>query len=123
MPKTVTFVGTYTIPKDRLAEWSTAIVEMVDTVKANVPRIVSFRVYINEDSTEATSIYVHPDTESLEQHLEVAASRITAGTQIVETIRVELYGRPSQRVLEQLRHFSEMSNGFPVTVKRHFYGA
>lgn len=87
------------------------------------PRLVSFNVNVNEDGSEATDIYVHPDTTSLEQHLEMAASRIGAGVQMVETRRVEPFGEPSKGVVERLRRFSAMSTGFPVTVKAHFYGS
>ena len=122
MTEHITFVGTYAIPEDRLDEWKAVVVDMVDTVKANVPRLVSYNVYVNDDGSEATNIYVHPDTESLEQHLQVAATRIGAGAQTVETIRVELYGSPSDRVVEQIRRISEESNAFPVVVKSHYYG-
>ena len=57
------------------------------------------------------------------QHLEMAASRIGAGVQMVETMRIELFGEPSEGVLERLRGLSAMSTGFPVTVKAHFYGS
>lgn len=123
MSEDITFVGTFAIPEDRLEEWRAAIVDMVDTVKANVPRLVSFNVYVNDDATEGTSIYVHPDAESFERHMEVAASRIGAGAQMVDTIRVELYGNPSERVVERLHRISEASNSFPVTVKKHYYGS
>ena len=123
MSDDVTFVGTYVIPEGSLDEWRTAIVDMIDFVKASVPRLISFNAYVNDDGTEATSIYVHPDSASLEQHLEVAASRISAGVRLVQTKRIELYGSPGDRVVERLHRISEMSTGFPVTVKAHFYGS
>jgi len=123
MPKTVTVVVTYDIPWERFPEWADAIVDLVDTVKVQVPRLVSFNVYIAEDSSEAASVWIHPDTESLERHLEVAASRIDVVAQMVEPTRVDIYGRPSERVLEQFRRISEQSNGFPIIVKRRYYGS
>jgi hypothetical protein len=115
MSEDVTFVGTHAIPEGSLDEWKTAIVGMIDFVKANVLRLISFNAYVNDDGTEATSIYVHPDSASLEQHLEVATSRVSAGAQLVQTKRVELYGSPSDRAVERLRRISEMSMAFPVT--------
>ena len=53
----------------------------------------------------------------------MAASRIGAGVQMVETMRIELFGEPSEGVVERLRGLSAMSTGFPVTVKAHFYGS
>ncbi len=119
----VTFVGSFSIPEGAFNEWTTAITDMIDFVTANSPRLVSFNAYVDEDHTEGTVVYVHPDSESLEQHLELAASRIGKGVQMVRTIRIELYGDPSDAVVDRLRGISEMSDQFPVTVKRHFYGS
>ena len=123
MPKTVTVVVTYAIPWERFPEWASAIVDLVDTVKAEVPRLTSYTVYITEDSSEATSIWVHPDTESLEQHLEAGAALIDIVAKMVQPSRVDIYGRPSERVVAQFRRISEESSGFPVYVKRRYYGS
>jgi hypothetical protein len=53
-----------------------AIRDMVDFVKANVNRLISFDVYISEDKSEATSIYVHPDADSFAEHMRAAATRV-----------------------------------------------
>ena len=121
MSEPITFVGTYALPEDRFEEWVTAIHDMVDFVKANVPRLTSFDVYVNEDRTEATSIYVHPDADSFAEHMRVAASRVDAGAQMVSVVRIDVYGDPGARVLERLHQVSEASNRFPVSVKSHFY--
>lgn len=123
MTGNLTFVGTYEIPEGVFDEWSVAIIDMIDFVKANAPGLISHNVFVNEEHTEATSLYVHPDTESFEQHMEVAASRISRGAQMVRVKRIDLYGSPSDAVVSRLRAYSEASTGFPVTVKAHFYGS
>ncbi|MFH0915460.1 MAG: hypothetical protein V1912_03320 [bacterium] len=122
MAGSITFVGTYAVPEGRFDEWVEANTEMVDFVKANVPRLISYDVYVNEAKTEATTIYVHPDAESFEEHMKVAATRIDRGAQMVDVLHIEVYGHPGQRVVERLHQVSEASNGFPVAVKQHFYG-
>lgn len=123
MSQDVTFVGTYTIPEGTFEAWTTAIRDMVDFVKTNSPRLISFNVYVSADKTEATTIYVHPDSDSLEQHLGTAASRINSGTQMVRVKGIDLYGPASDGVVARLRGISEASTSFPVNVKQHFYGA
>lgn len=122
MAESITFVGTYSLPQDRFDEWDTAIRDMVDFVKANVPRLISFNVYISEDRSEATSIYVHPDADSFAQHMRVAATRVDAGAQMVSVVRIEVYGDPSEQAIARLQQVSEASNHFPVFVKSHYYG-
>lgn len=122
MAGNVTFVGTYALPEDRFEEWDAAIREMVDFVKAHAPRLVSFDVYVNEERSEATSIYVHPDAESFAEHMRVAATRVDAGAQMVNVVRIDVYGDPGEQAVARLHQVSEASNHFPISVKSHYYG-
>lgn len=122
MASNIVFVGTYALPEDRFEEWDAAIREMVDFVKANAPRLVSFDVYVNEERSEATSIYVHPDAESFAEHMRIAATRVDAGAQMVSVVRIDVYGDPGEQVLARLQQVSEASNHFPISVKSHYYG-
>jgi hypothetical protein len=54
--------------------------------------------------------------------MRAAASRIDRGAQMVEVVRIDIYGDPGQPVIERLHQISEASNGFPIAVKQHFYG-
>lgn len=118
----ITFVGTYALPGGRFDEWDAAIRDMVDFVKANVPKLLSFDVYVNAEKSEATSIYVHPDAGSFAEHMRVAATRIDAGAQMVSVVRIEVYGDPGEQVVARLHEVSEASNHFPISVKPHYYG-
>lgn len=121
MAGNITFVGTYAVPEARFEEWDAAIRDMVDFVKANVPRLISFDVYVNEERSEATSIYVHPDADSFAKHMQVAATRVDAGAQMVSVVRIDVYGDPGEQVVARLRQVSEASNNFPISVNRHYY--
>lgn len=121
MTSSITFVGTYALPEGRFGEWDAAIRDMVDFVKANTPRLVSFDIYVNEERSEATSIYVHPDAESFAEHMRVAATRIDAGAQMVSVVRIEVYGDPGKQTVARLHQISQASNHFPISVKSHYY--
>ena len=112
MADKITFVGTYALREGGFDEWVEAITDMVDFVKANVPRLLSFEVYVDEAKSEATSIYVHPDPESFAEHMKAAATRIDRGAQMVDVVRIDVYGNPGQLVVDRLHHVSEASNGF-----------
>ena len=122
MSKQVVLIGTYGIPEGKFEEFRTANREMGEFVKANEPRLISFKTYVSKDGTESTTIMVHSDSESLESHMELASSRIRKGIQMVETRRVELYGSPSDRLLEQVRGMSAISGSWPVIVKTYLQG-
>lgn len=109
------FLGTYRIPDGRLEDFKSANREMTQFVEANEPRVMAMGTYINEDGTEGSTVHIHPDAESLEFHLQVAAERIGKGREIVETKRIELYGKPSDRLIEQLQ-------GISLIVKTYLHG-
>ena len=60
-----------------------------------------------------TVVYVHPDADSLDQHLAVAAGLIEEGSKMVEVLRVEPLGSPHRSTVEALR-----AAGVPVSVKQ-----
>jgi hypothetical protein len=115
MDDAVIFIGTFRIPSAET--WLPAIEGMREFVEENVPRVRSFHAYVNQDQTEGTVMYEHPDAVSLDEHLRVAAARIDEGTQIVEVVRIELLGRPSPATLERLSR-----QPAPVTVRHHLLG-
>jgi len=122
MSELLVFVGTYTIPEGGVDEFKAANREMGEFVEASQPRAFAWHTYISADEREATTIMIHPDSESLEFHLEVAASRVQRGTQMVRTRHIELYGEPSEALLEQLERISQAAGPFTVTVKPHLTG-
>ena len=115
MDDQVTFIGTFRIPS--MDEWRPAIRRMTTFVEENVPRILSFNAYASADGSEGTVLYVHPDADSLEQHLTAAAGQIEAGSAMVQVMRIELLGRPNPETVERLR-----AGDTPVAVKHHVIG-
>jgi hypothetical protein len=115
MDDAVIFIGTFRIPSAET--WLPAIEDMRDFVEANVPRVRSYHAYVNHDQTEGMVMYVHPDSASLDQHLEVAAERIEAGSGMVDVVRIDLLGRPSPATRERLNR-----QAAPVAVKHHLLG-
>ena len=114
----VLFVGRYRIPPGRVDEWRAAQREMAAFVEANLPDVLAFDAYLGDDGTEATSVHLHRDAASFERYLEAMATRIGRGAQIVEVLRIDLYGEPSAAVLERLRRMG----GWPVVVWTRLHG-
>jgi quinol monooxygenase YgiN len=119
-PDQVVLIGTFRIPQDKVDDWRVAVRGMADFVHANVPRIIAFDMFVTEDGTEGTVIQVHPDSASLEQHLDAAASRIAQGIQMVSVVRIDLYGSPNPGLIKRLR--DEAAGLWPVTVRPHYLG-
>jgi hypothetical protein len=41
-------------------------------VEAKEPRLMGYEVYVDEDGTHATSVFIHPDADSEDFHMQVA---------------------------------------------------
>jgi len=114
----VVFVGRYRIPDGRVDAWRAAIREMTEFVKANLPATISFDAYLSEDGSEGTSIHLHRDAAAFDAYLAAAASRIGRGAQIVEVIRIDLYGAPNAETVDRMRQMGS----WPVGVHAHVDG-
>jgi hypothetical protein len=67
----IVYVDTSDVREGMLEALKAAIKELVDFVAANEPRLIAYNVYLNDDGTRMTVVHVHPDSASLEYHMEV----------------------------------------------------
>ena len=58
------------IREGKLEEVKAVMNELVELVKAKEPRIIFYNAYINEDGTQLTILQAHPDSASVELHIE-----------------------------------------------------
>jgi hypothetical protein len=115
------FITTITVMEGTLEDFKHYSEEMGKFVVANVPRIIHFEQYINEDGTELTSVQIHPDEDSMMFHMQVAAERMGQAYEFIDAIKsLQIYGEPSDAFVEQMKPSSEA--GFPVIVKSKFAG-
>jgi hypothetical protein len=117
----IAFLATTRVREGRLEDYKRALNELVDFVEANEPQLIAFNAYINEKGTEVTAFQVHPDSESIELHMRLAAQQ--AGrimSELLETTKLEIYGKPSDRLLEQIQGWA--GSGVEIIVKAHLDG-
>ena len=116
------FIGTYTIKDGKLDDFRQYLQPFFAHVEANEPRLLAFHAYINQDGTEATFVQVHPDAASMELHMQVAREHIERayGEFLEGTRSIQVYGQPSDTVLEMTSHF--VGSGGALSVKAHHIG-
>lgn len=86
----------------------------VDFVAENEPQLIAYNVYVDEESSQATVVQIHPDSESIESHLEIAGPQFSQFMELFEPGgTIEVHGRPADPVLERMR---QMAQQFGVTV-------
>jgi len=90
----------------------------VDLVDAEEPRVLHFASYINEEGTEQTVIQVHPDSESMRYHMQVARRQIEERAPRnldISRMRIDVYGTPTEPVLALMRELA--GTGVSIRIK------
>ena len=100
-----------TVRAGKLGELQVAMKGLVDFVDANEPRPLAYHVYFNEDATTMAVFQVHPDSASMEYHMEVAAPEFAKVKDLLELSAIEIYGDASDKLLGQLRKKAQLLGG------------
>jgi quinol monooxygenase YgiN len=103
MSEPIVSIDSSEIHEGRLEELKTAMKELVEFVDANEPQPIVYNVYLNEDGTRMTVVQVHPDSASMEFHMTVAGSAFPKFSEFVTLSRIDIYGKPTAKLLEQMR--------------------
>src|SRR5215211_1803433 len=101
--------------RSRRASWRSRrgpAVSWVRSWKRTIPGMLHFEIYIDDDDNEMTVLQIHPDEDSLLLHLKLAGQRIAKAYEFLEaTTRIDIYGTPSDALVDQIR---QMGMGAPV---------
>jgi quinol monooxygenase YgiN len=71
------FIGTHRLQPGKLEAFRAAFADLVEVVEANEPRIIAFDGYADDSGTEVAVVQVHPDTDSMQTHMQVVRQHIT----------------------------------------------
>ena len=115
MSAPIVYVGKYRIVEGKLEEFRQVAKEIAAFVEANEPQLIAYNEYINEEGTEASGIQIHPDSASMETHLNVAGQAFGKAMELFEDVKIDLYGTPSAPLLERLNQMAQMF-GVSLTV-------
>ena len=116
MADTIVFVDSSEIREGKLEELRAAVGEMAAFVEANEPDPISYQVYFSDDGRRMTVVQIHPDSTSMERHMDVAGPIFARFADLLELRTVDVYGTPSERILEQLRRKAQLLGTATVQV-------
>jgi quinol monooxygenase YgiN len=100
----------------RLDELKRAVAELVEFVRSNEPRPIVYEVYVDDTGSRMTVVQVHPDSASMEYHMTVAGPAFAGFAELVTLSTLDVYGKPSEELLELLRRKVQMLGEATVTV-------
>jgi quinol monooxygenase YgiN len=122
MSETIIMIDTSEVQEDKLQELKETISELVGFVRAKESRPGAYNVYFSEDGRHMTVVQVHPDSASMEQHMSIAGPAFARFRDLLRLSAMDVYGRPSAALLQQLREKARMLGDVPVTVHEFHAG-
>jgi hypothetical protein len=97
-------------------ELERGIAELASFVEANESDPISYQVFFGDDGRLMTVLQVHPDSASMERHMELAGPVFARFGELIVLRTIDIYGSPSEKVMEQLRRKAELLGTATVTV-------
>lgn len=122
MSDPIVFIDSSEVREGKLEDLKTAIKELVEFVDANEIRPIAYSVYLTEDGSRMTVFQVHPDSASMENHMKVAGPAFAKFVDLIKLTTMDIYGRPSETIVEQMRRKAEMLGTAKVVVHEFHAG-
>lgn len=116
MTQPIVYIDTSAIREGKLEELELAMKRLAAFVEANVPQLISYGFFLDGDRTQMTVVAVHPDSASLEFHMDVGGAEFRKFADLIDLSRIEVYGDVSEAVQERLHRKARMLGTGTVAV-------
>jgi quinol monooxygenase YgiN len=95
MAEPIVYIDRSRVGPGKLEQLKDGIRRLVEFVERREPRLISYGFFLDEEQLRMTVIAIHPDSASLELHMEIAGPEFRKLRELVELTEIEVYGRPS----------------------------
>ena len=118
----IVYIDHSEIREGQLEGLQAGVRRLVDLIAAREPRLIAYGFHLDEDAARMTVTAVHPDSASLELHLEVGKEEFRKLGDAITLRQVEVYGPISERAREMLEQKVKMLGGSSLTLSEQFAG-
>ena len=119
----IIYVDRSDVREGRLDELKTGIRALVAFVDAHQPQMATYAIYLDEDAHQMTVVSVHPDSASLERHIEVGALEFRRLSPYLTLREIEVFGHLSAKAVDLVREkAAALGDGGRVTFHERFAG-
>jgi hypothetical protein len=88
MPQPIVYIDTSAIREGKLEELEPAMDALASFVEVNVPPLIAYGFFLNEDRTRMSVVAVHRDSASLLFHMDVGAGEFRKFAHLIELLRI-----------------------------------
>lgn len=114
MSEPIVFISRNRIPEGRFDEFRQFYQTMVAEVEEELPGTLAHLAYANEDGSLVTIVHIFPNAAAMEPHMHKAATSARRAAGLYQSLGLEIYGRPTDRILETMKQIA--GSGIPFTL-------
>jgi hypothetical protein len=103
MSQPVAFVTRLMVKPGRLEELRRVSPEWAAALDSGKPETLVFLSFLDDAGRELTVLHVFANAEAMDRHFEGSAERSRLAFELVDPLRWEIYGRPSESAVATLR--------------------
>jgi hypothetical protein len=119
----VIYIDRSDVHEGRWDELLDGIRGLVAFVDRHQPQMATYGVYLDEAANEMTVVSVHPDSASLERHIELGAPEFRKLAPFLSLREIEVFGALSERATALVQQkAAALGNGGVVRVHNQFAG-
>lgn len=116
----IVFISRNRVKARKLEEFERFFRATVEPLRADKPGTVAFLAYLSDDGSEVSIVHVFPDADAMDSHMQGAAERAKAGYELIESAGIEVYGTPSEGVVQMIERIA--GSGLPVNLRSRQLG-
>jgi hypothetical protein len=110
MSEPIVFISHFRIKEGKLDAYKQLQRDTAELLHAQKPRTLVFLTYLNGNGAEMTAVHVFADAESMDLHFQGAEGRSIAAYEVLVPAGWEIYGQPSDDVVQTMRRAAESSH-------------
>jgi hypothetical protein len=118
----IVYIDRSDVSEDRKQDLKAGIRRLVDVIQSREPQLISYAFHLDDEAAAMTVVAVHPDSASLELHLEIGRTEFRELGDMITLRRIEVYGSVSDKARAMLQEKARMLGGSDVTVHERFAG-
>jgi hypothetical protein len=118
----IVYLDVSEIREDSVEPLKEGVRRLVEALGPREPQLIAYGFHLDEQGREMTVTAVHPDSASLELHLEIGRDEFRKVGEFITLKQIRVYGRISERAREMLEHKADMLGGAGLIVIERFAG-
>ena len=118
----IVYIDRSDVSEDRKQDLKAGIRRLVDVIQSREPQLISYAFHLDDEAAVMTVVAVHPDSASLELHLEIGRTEFRKLADMITLRQIEVYGSVSDKARAMLQEKATMLGGRDVTVHERFAG-